>query len=392
MATITARLIPLNSEKSLFSSPYKTLILIRKSFPTLAEFKLDGASSFKGALEETSYISKLEITTLSQLEVFLTKAYTESVGVEFDHVLSSEEREWLYNEYEKIMATEVTKDEKKKILKLLTEGEAVDHFISKKFPTFKRYSGEGTESLLVSLNTIFAGASEQGISDIVLAMPHRGRFNVLIDLLDYPAAELFRKIAGKNDLPADYYTGIDDVTSHVAASARRAYSRGTSQGSQEINVSMLHNPSHLEAVNPVSMGKARAKQDEIQDINKILNVQLHGDAAFAGQGVIYESFAISRAPSYNINGTVHIICNNQIGFTTVPREGRSTQYSSDIVKAFGVPVIHVNADRPEEVLKVSELALKYRQKFNKDFMIDLIGTQVLILSKSYPNRLQKTWP
>lgn len=241
---------------------------------------------------------------------------------------------------------------------------------------------------MVALNTIFAGAAEQGISDVVLAMPHRGRFNVLVELLDYPAEELFRKISGKSDLPSEFYTAIDDVTSHVATSTRKAYSSkffedrrvvnisiigGSGDGSKEINVSMLHNPSHLEAVNPVSMGKTRAKQDEIEDINKILNLQLHGDAAFAGQGVIYESFAISRAPSFNINGTVHIICNNQIGFTTVPREGRSTQYSSDIVKAFGIPVIHVNADCPEDVLRVSELALKYRQKFKKDFMIDLIG-------------------
>lgn len=138
-------------------------------------------------------------------------------------------------------------------------------------------------------------------------------------------------------------------------------------------MSMLHNPSHLEAVNPVSMGKTKAKQDDNGSTENTLNVQLHGDAAFAGQGIIYESFVFAKAPSYTTEGTVHIVCNNQIGFTTTPRDGRSSQYTTDIVKAFGVPVVHVNADYPEEVLKVCDLAVKYRQKFRKDFMIDLIG-------------------
>lgn len=136
---------------------------------------------------------------------------------------------------------------------------------------------------------------------------------------------------------------------------------------------MLHNPSHLEAVNPLSMGKTKARQDDYKNVADTLNLQLHGDAAFAGQGVIYESFLLSKTPDFAVGGTVHIICNNQVGFTTTPRQGRSTQYSSDIVKPYGIPVIHVNADHPEEVLKVCELAVKYRQKFNKDFMIDLIG-------------------
>lgn len=136
---------------------------------------------------------------------------------------------------------------------------------------------------------------------------------------------------------------------------------------------MLHNPSHLEAVNPVSMGKTKAKQDAQKDLNNIFNVQLHGDAAFSGQGVIYESLAISKTPAFNIGGTVHVICNNQVGFTTTPLHGRSSQYASDIVKPYGIPVVHVNADSPEDVLRVSDLAVKYRQKFKKDFMIDLIG-------------------
>jgi len=136
---------------------------------------------------------------------------------------------------------------------------------------------------------------------------------------------------------------------------------------------MLHNPSHLEAVNPVAMGKTRAKQDASKNTDKVFNIQLHGDAAFAAQGVIYESFAISKTPAFNIDGTVHIICNNQVGFTTVPIEGRSTEYSSDIVKSYDVPILHVNADCPEDVLRVAALAVKYRQKFKKDIMIDLIG-------------------
>jgi len=150
-------------------------------------------------------------------------------------------------------------------------------------------------------------------------------------------------------------------------------------GSSKVNVSMLHNPSHLEAVNPVAMGKTRAKQDENKNTEKIINIQLHGDAAFAAQGVIYESFALSKTPSFNIDGTIHIICNNQLGFTTGPVEGRSTEYSSDIVKSYDIPVVHVNADYPEDVLRVAALAVKYRQKFKKDFMIDLIGIKCLDL-------------
>ncbi len=153
---------------------------------------------------------------------------------------------------------------------------------------------------------------------------------------------------------------------------------GLNGGSSEVNVTMVHNPSHLEAANPVAMGKAKAKQD-VKDIETVLNIQIHGDAAFSAQGVIYESFSMSKTPSFNVGGTVHIICNNQIGFTTVPKDGRSTEYASDIARSFGVPIIHVNADHPEQVLKVSELAVRYRQKFKKDIMIDLIGN-VLISS------------
>eukprot|EP00744_Colponema_vietnamica_P000754 GILI01001312.1.p1 GENE.GILI01001312.1~~GILI01001312.1.p1 ORF type:complete len:813 (+),score=284.09 GILI01001312.1:272-2440(+) len=203
-------------------------------------------------------------------------------------------------------------------------------------------------------------------------MPHRGRLNLLVGLLEYPARQLFYKIKGNSDIPATL-PGLDDVVSHIACSVDKKYPGASSP----VHVSLMHNPSHLEAINPVSMGKTRAKQDDRKDATRsqVMNLCLHGDAAVAGQGVVPETFMMGRLPGFSVGGTVHLVVNNQIGFTTTPDDGRSARYCSDLFLNIGggVPVIHVNSDHPEQVVKACRLAVDYQARFKKDVIVDLIG-------------------
>ncbi|KAL4472230.1 hypothetical protein ABPG72_013863 [Tetrahymena utriculariae] len=323
--------------------------------------------------KDSSYISTLpEAQEVAQLESYLKRVYQDTVGIEFEHVNDPAERTWLYYNFERHQLTELTSFEKVNIHSLLSQTEALDHFLHKKFQTFKRYAGEGAESSIVGLKTILAKASEMGVEDAVIGMPHRGRLNVLCNLLDYPVADLLRKISGHPDLPNELYNYIDDVVSHIAVSKKGKLYPGTGCKERPINVSLLHNPSHLEAVNPVSMGKARAKMDE-KNKAEVLNIQLHGDAAFSAQGVVYESFALGKVPKFSVGGTIHMIVNNQIGFTTNPIDGRGGFYCSDIAKAFDTPILHVNSDDPEAIHRVCKFAVEYRQRFQKDILIDVIG-------------------
>ncbi|EGR31606.1 oxoglutarate dehydrogenase, putative [Ichthyophthirius multifiliis] len=322
--------------------------------------------------KDSSYIHQISDNsqTIVQLEEHLKKIYKNTVGVEFEHIQCSSEKSWLYYTFEKYQITPLTTLEKVNIHQLLTQTESLDHFLSKKFQTFKRYAGEGAESAIIGLKAIFAKSSEQDIEDIVLGMPHRGRLNVLCNLLDYPVADLFRKITGQADLPSELYNYVDDVVSHIATSRHQKTFSGTGCKEKPINISMLHNPSHLEAINPVSMGKTKAKQDFG---NSTLNIQMHGDAAFSAQGVVYEAFSLSKVPKFTVQGTIHIIVNNQIGFTTSPIDGRSSFHCSEIAKSFDAPILHINADDPESVHKMCKLAVEYRQKFKKDILLDIVS-------------------
>lgn len=218
---------------------------------------------------------------------------------------------------------------------------------------------------MLALEELFSLAAEKDFKDVVFGMPHRGRLNTLVNILDYPASHLFRKISGKTDIPLDIHTCIDDVVSHVANSTTKNY------GGKELKVTMVHNPSHLEAQNPVSMGKARSKHlNHLGD--KVLNIQVHGDSAICAQGIVYESMLMGKVPKFNINGTIHLITNNQIGYTTRPIDSRGSKYASDVAKAFNIPILHVNTDSIEDVSKVMQLCIDYRQKFKKDIMVDLI--------------------
>ncbi|KAF9896549.1 hypothetical protein BX616_007240, partial [Lobosporangium transversale] len=261
---------------------------------------------------------------------------------------------WFAHEVESYQKPPITPEDKNRIFELLTRSEVFDHFMAKKFAQVKRYAG---------------------VTEVILGMPHRGRLNLLTDLMEYNPTALFHKVKGNSEFPAGI-PATGDVLSHIANSPRLDYGQA-----EPIHVSMLHNPSHLEAVNPVAMGKARAKQMELitnsspdcQLGDRVMCVQLHGDAAFTGQGVVMESLGLSNLPHFTSGGSVHIVVNNQIGYTTPAQNARSSVYSSDIGKMINAPVIHVNGDHPEEVVHAMRLAFEYRNKFRKDVILDLIA-------------------
>ncbi|KAJ3363706.1 hypothetical protein GGF32_003743 [Allomyces javanicus] len=318
-----------------------------------------------------------EQASLETIVKHLENTYAGRIAYEFAHIPNSSERRWFAHMVESFEKKKFSADEKKRIQALLTKSEVFDLFMTKKFPQVKRYGLEGAESMMVALDSLFATANVAGLKDIILCMPHRGRLNLLTDLLEYNPTALFAKVKGTPEYPADeadVCTG--DVLSHIAQSLDLTYP----QAKQPMHASLLHNPSHLEAINPVAMGKARAKQMDAFQSGKetdcylgdrVMCVQLHGDAAFAGQGVVMETLGLSNLPHYTCGGSVHIIVNNQIGYTTPATNSRSTAYSSDVAKMINAPVIHVNGDHPEDVAYATALAVEYRNKFHKDIVLDV---------------------
>ncbi|KFH65518.1 oxoglutarate dehydrogenase (succinyl-transferring), E1 component [Podila verticillata NRRL 6337] len=313
--------------------------------------------------------------TLETIVNHLEKSYCGKIAYEFTHIPNASERRWFAHEVESYQKAPITPDDKQRIFELLTKSEVFDHFMGKKFAQVKRYGLEGAESMMVALDALFQTASKAGVTEAVLGMPHRGRLNLLTDLMQYNPTALFSKVKGNPEFPADL-PATGDVLSHIANSPKLDYGEA-----EPLHVSMLHNPSHLEAVNPVAMGKARAKQMDLiansspdcQLGDKVMCVQLHGDAAFTGQGVVMESLGLSNLPHFSSGGSIHIVVNNQIGYTTPAQNARSSVYSSDIGKMINAPVIHVNGDHPEEVVHAMRLAFEYRNKFRKDVILDLIA-------------------
>eukprot|EP00455_Lapot_gusevi_P030352 TRINITY_DN3264_c0_g3_i5.p1 TRINITY_DN3264_c0_g3~~TRINITY_DN3264_c0_g3_i5.p1 ORF type:complete len:905 (+),score=378.09 TRINITY_DN3264_c0_g3_i5:61-2775(+) len=305
-----------------------------------------------------------------QILQHIEATYCRNIGAEFMHLQSAEERAWFARALEgDAPSKKPSPADRRNIHSMMVKSETFDHFMQVKFGSFKRYGLEGAESMIPAVNSIFTTSSQAGVENVVLCMPHRGRLNLLVTLLDYPARALFAKVKGLSHIPESFF-GDDDVASHIALSVTKKFDR-----TRPLHVSMLHNPSHLEAINPVALGKTRAKQDGNNDPNgdRTVCVQLHGDAAFAGQGVVPESLLLANLPYYTTGGTVHMIVNNQIGYTTLPRFSRSSNYSSDVGKMIGTPVIHVNADAPEDVVHACSIATQYRNRFRKDVIIDLIG-------------------
>lgn len=333
----------------------------------LEEFPIDNSSTFNPTLLDSN-------TTISDLQKYLNKLYLSSVGVEFEHIESESEKTFLYETYENIMSQSVNNMELVNAFKMLYPADLFEKFLHNKYPTFKRYSGEGANTLLVLLYSMLSECSKNSsqVTNAILSMPHRGRLNILPMILDYPVANLLSKINGKRDMPKEI-EGIDDVVSHVAVSNQKTFClSGSLKDYKPINISMLHNPSHLEAIYPVAMGKTLAKGLDNKNLDSVINITIHGDSAVSGQGVIYESLSFHRSPNCNLHGTVHIVTNNQIGYTTLGQFSRSSLNCTDIFKSYNIPIIHVNADDCESLIKIGRLAYEYKMKFKKDIAINFV--------------------
>lgn len=296
----------------------------------------------------------------------LRDSYCRTIGVEYMHIQSPSERIWFQERLERAYQ-KTTKEEQFRILNKLNEAEAFETFLQTKFVGQKRFSLEGSESLIPALDQILQAAADGGLNEAVIGMAHRGRLNVLTNIAGKTYGQVFREFEGSNDISS--VQGSGDVKYHLGTEGVFTSGHGT-----QIKVSLAANPSHLEAVNPVLEGIVRAKQDKLgnPDSFPILPILIHGDAAFAGQGVVLETLQMSQLEGYKVGGTIHVVVNNQVGFTTVPKDARSSLYSTDVAKAIQAPIFHVNGDDPEAVVKVAQLAFEYRQEFKKDVVIDIV--------------------
>ncbi|WP_370457777.1 multifunctional oxoglutarate decarboxylase/oxoglutarate dehydrogenase thiamine pyrophosphate-binding subunit/dihydrolipoyllysine-residue succinyltransferase subunit [Actinoplanes sp. OR16] len=298
----------------------------------------------------------------------LRDSYCRRVGIEYMHIQDPEERRWVQERIE-VKYTKPDTDEQKHILHRLNAAEAFETFLQTKFVGQKRFSLEGGESLIPLLDAVLQSSAEAGLDEMVIGMAHRGRLNVLTNIVGKPYEKIFNEFEGQMDPKSAHGSG--DVKYHLGQTGKYT----TPDGENSTTVSVVANPSHLEAVDPVLEGIVRAKQDRL-DLGlhgyTVLPVLVHGDAAFAGQGVVAETLNLSQLRGYRTGGTVHVIVNNQVGFTTAPEYSRSSMYSTDVARMIQAPIFHVNGDDPEAVVRVAKLAFEYRQTFNKDVVIDMI--------------------
>ncbi len=305
---------------------------------------------------------------LKDILAALQVIYTDTIGAEFAHVSNTDERLWLQDNFQaRRMQHRFSAEEKKNILWQLTSAEGLERYLHTKYVGQKRFSLEGGDSLIPLLDDLVQRGGVLGVEETIIGMAHRGRLNVLVNLLGKSPRDLFNEFEGQYDLAK--LRGSGDVKYHKGFSADLKTPGGN------VHVALAFNPSHLEVVNPVVEGSARARQERRGDAvgDKVLPVLIHGDAAFAGQGVVMETLQLSQARGFYTGGTVHVIINNQVGFTTSdPRDARSTLYCSDVAKMIEAPIFHVNADDPEAVCFVARFALDYRMKFHKDVVIDLV--------------------
>ena len=309
----------------------------------------------------------LKYANLDEIMRILKKTYCSNIGYEFMHMGDPEEKAWIRNRIEgPEKDIEFTDNGKKAILNKVIEAEGFEKYLHIKFVGTKRFGLDGGEALIPALEQIIKRGGNLGAKEIKIGMPHRGRLNVLANVMGKPYKAIFSEFFGKSVSAKKDFEG--DVKYHLGASANREFDGNV------VHISLTDNPSHLEAVNPVVLGQVRAKQFFHRDKNrkKVIPVLMHGDAAFAGQGVVAECFAMSGLPGHNIGGTIHVIVNNQIGFTTAPRFARSSPYPSDVAKTAQAPIFHVNGDDPEAVVHCAKVATEYRQKFNRDVVIDMV--------------------
>ena len=307
-------------------------------------------------------------TNVAALAAHLKSIYAGKIGFEIDHILNPVEVEWLRAKVEGQNQFSLTADEKKNIYKQLVKAQGLEDFLHTKYTGAKRFGLDGGESYIPCLEEIVRRGAELGVREVVVGMAHRGRLNTLTNVLGKPFTKLFAEFNGMPSTPDDT-PGSGDVKYHMG------YSNDRDIAGQSVHLTLTPNPSHLEVVNPVVAGKVRAKQDLKNDSEtrrSVLAFTVHGDSAFAGQGTVAETLMMAELDGYKIGGTMHVIINNQVGFTTLPQYTRSGPYSSDVAKMIYVPIFHVNADDVEAVVKVARLAIEYRQEFGRDVVIDLI--------------------
>ncbi len=308
-----------------------------------------------------------DFATIREILTFLRSIYCQKIGAEYMHIENPIEKKWFRERMEKKEnKINFTDSGKKAILNKLIQAEGFEKFLAVKFVGTKRFGIDGGESLIPALEQIIKRGGQLGVKEVKIGMPHRGRLNVLANLLQKSYKRIFNEFAGEDFSSVKDSTG--DVKYHLGASSNREFDNNI------VHISLTDNPSHLEAVNPVVLGQTRAKQFFHKDSKrqKVVPLLIHGDAAFAGQGVVAECFAMSGLKGHNTGGTIHIIVNNQIGFTTSPRFARSSPYPSDIAKMVQAPILHVNGDDPEAVVHCARIAIEFRQKFNRDIVIDMI--------------------
>jgi 2-oxoglutarate dehydrogenase E1 component len=315
------------------------------------------------------HVLGLNYATLREIVAILDRTYCQTLGVEFMHISNGTQKGWIQERIEgPDKEISFTREGRRAILTKLIEAEGFEKFCDLKFTGTKRFGLDGAESLIPALEQIIKRGGNLGIKEVVLGMPHRGRLNVLTQVMNKPHRALFHEFKGGSANP-DEVEGSGDVKYHLGASSDREFDNN------KIHLSLTANPSHLEIVDPVVLGKVRAKQDQYGDPpdqrTSVLPLLMHGDAAFAGQGVVAECFGLSDLKGYRTGGSLHFIVNNQIGFTTYPRYSRSSPYPSDVAKMIDAPIFHVNGDDPEAVVFAAKIAIEYRQKFHKPVVIDM---------------------
>jgi 2-oxoglutarate dehydrogenase E1 component len=306
--------------------------------------------------------------TLGKLLERLRNTYCRSIGVQYMHIDDLAVRRWLQRRMEATQnRLQLSREEQLRILTRLTDAVTFEEFIRRKFPGAKTFSLDGSESLIPLLDLAIEKAGEQGIQEIVMGMAHRGRLNVLANVMGKSARQIFREYA---DTDWKMYSGRGDVKYHLGHSTDWTTTRGS-----KIHLSLCFNPSHLEMVNPVALGRTRAKQDRVGDTERRrgMTLLIHGDAAFAGEGVIQETLNLSQLGAYTVGGTLHVVVNNQIGFTTSPEEARSSPYATDVAKMLQIPIFHVNGEDPEAVAQVIRLAMDFRFEFQRDVVVNMYG-------------------
>ena len=351
---LEADLDPLGLEKR---GPYPELDYLSYGFGTA---DLDREIFFNNIFDR-------ERASLREIVAILRRTYCGTIGVEYMHIQVLAERAWIQAKFEKRQGRPaLSAAEKKEILDILTSAETFERFLDRRYTGTKRFGIEGAESLMPALEAILRRSTALGVKEFVIGMPHRGRLNVLANFVGKPYAAIFSEFQGNSTNP-EHVHGSGDVKYQLGTSA------DSEIGGKTVHLSLAANPSHLEAVNPVVLGKVRAKQRQRGDAKRreVAGILMHGDAAFAGQGLVAESLELSELTGFCTGGTIHVIVNNQIGFTTAPSAARSSPYPSDIAKAVQAPILHVNGDDPEAVVEAAVVAAEYRREFSKDVVLDL---------------------